>query len=246
MKSVNTNTAQNAATPGAARHGSGRGHGHKRWHVVAALMVLCGGSATWAWAQSVGATGATPALSNAAPAATTNPEPAYRACPGGYYLGARPGRTQYIKDDYFWVVTPEFAATYCMPPEFISTELKGAEAIAYKPVFEGAENCGFGGQREACGRRMAHGLEIYYKSSLRLPGISDTKYSYRAVYMLPITKHLVADKGRTELPKFERWASFRPGIQAKFKGWGLLGIKDDRPLWLHFVKCNTLKKSPMF
>lgn len=156
----------------------------------------------------------------------------YQNCPEGYYSGPRPGKRRYTKDDYLWIVTPEFAAAYCMPPEFIDKELKGAEAIAYKPVQEGAENCGFGGNREACGRRTAHGFEIYYKSSLKLPSASDTKYNYRAFYMLPSSKHLISmSNPQAAVRGREEWERERPGAQRKFIGWGLVGVKGDKPVW---------------
>ena len=41
----------------------------------------------------------------------------YQSCPLGYYSGPRPGKNRYTKDEYLWVVTPEFAAAYCMPSE---------------------------------------------------------------------------------------------------------------------------------
>lgn len=157
----------------------------------------------------------------------------YQNCPEGYYSGPRPGKRRYTKDDYLWVVTPEFAAAYCMPPEFIDKELKGAEAIAYKPVQEGAENCGFGGNREACGRRTAHGFEIYYKSSLKLPSPYETKYSYPSFYMIPSSKHLLSrSAANRELPaEAQAWVNARPGAQRKFTGWGLVGVKGNKPVW---------------
>lgn len=142
----------------------------------------------------------------------------YQNCPEGYYSGPRPGKRRYTKDEYLWVVTPEFAAAYCMPPEFIDKELQGAEAIAYKPVQEGAENCGFGGNREACGRRTAHGFEIYYKSSLKLPSASETKYNFRAFYMLPSSKHLIGPNKPQTPKEASAWVDERPGAQRKFTG----------------------------
>jgi hypothetical protein len=191
----------------------------------AALLGLAALSA--AMAVQAQATGQ-PASSNATP---QDLEAQYRSCPQGYYSGPRAGRNRYTKDEYLWVVTPEFAAAYCMPPEFIDKTLKGAEAVAYKPVQEGAENCGFGGNKEACGRRTAHGFEIYYKSSLKLPSSSNTKYSYGAIYMIPSSKHLIGPH-KTKTPKeHEVWESERPGYQQRFKGWGLVGVKDTKPVW---------------
>lgn len=155
----------------------------------------------------------------------------YQSCPLGYYSGPRPGKNRYTKDEYLWVVTPEFAAAYCMPSEFVDATLKGAEAIAYKPVQEGSENCGFGDNKEACGRRTAHGFEIYYKSSLQLPSVNSTKYNYRAFYMLPSSKHLLSThKIRTD-KEADAYIADRPGAQMRFKGWGLVGVKGHTPVW---------------
>ena len=49
----------------------------------------------------------------------------YQNCEGGWYSGPRPGKARYAKDPFLWVVTPEFAKRFCMPPEFVSTDLKG-------------------------------------------------------------------------------------------------------------------------
>jgi hypothetical protein len=158
----------------------------------------------------------------------------YQNCPSGYYSGPRPGKTRYTKDEYLWVVTPEFAKAWCMPPEFVDATLKGAEAIAYKPVQEGAEHCGWGGQKEVCNRRTAHGFEIYFDSSLKLPSATNTKYNYRAFYMLPSSKHLISSRNHTWSETNPSWEKERPGAQARFAlrgGWGLVGVKDFKPMW---------------
>ena len=89
----------------------------------------------------------------------------YQNCPNGYYSGPRPGKTHYTKDKWVWAVTPEFAKNFCMPPELISPEFKGAEAVAYKLVEDqDEERCGWGGNAEVCGRRTEHRFEIYYRN----------------------------------------------------------------------------------
>lgn len=156
---------------------------------------------------------------------------AYQSCPVGYYSGPRPGKSRYTKDEYLWVVTPEFAKAWCMPPEFVDATLKGAEAVAYKPVQEGAENCGFGGNKEACGRRTAHGFEIYYKSSLQLPGQSATKYNFSGFWMIPTSKHLLSSHKIRTPAEAEAYEAERPGRQTRFRGWGLVGVKGPKPVW---------------
>lgn len=190
------------------------------------LLALC--------CMAAGPTGAqlAPATASASkPISDADLKAQYQGCPLGYYSGPRPGKTRYTKDEYLWVVTPEFARAWCMPPEFVDATLKGAEAIAYKPVQEGAENCGFGGNKEACGRRTAHGFEIYYKSSLQLPSVSSTKYNYGAFYMIPSSKHLLSSHKIRTPAEAEAYEAERPGRQTKFRGWGLVGVKGSQPVW---------------
>eukprot|EP01041_Mallomonas_annulata_P026777 gene26777-48206_t len=89
----------------------------------------------------------------------------YENCPSGHYTGPRPGKARYTKDPWLWVVTPEFARKFCMPPEFVSSELQGAEAIAYKMVQnQDEEVCGWGDNPDVCRRASEHRFEIYYKN----------------------------------------------------------------------------------
>lgn len=171
--------------------------------------------------------------SHAAAKPNSDPEAQYKSCPEGYYSGPRPGRTRYTKDEYIWVVTPEFAAAYCMPPEFVDKNLKGAEAVAYKPVYEGYESCGFGGNKEACGRGTFHGFEIYLRSSTKLQSVSDTKFSFSALHMNAYSKHLLSSNGlaNRSMKAVDQWFDERPGVQKRTKGWGLIGVKGPKPVW---------------
>lgn len=162
----------------------------------------------------------------------------YRHCPAGFYSGPQPGKTRYTKDEYLWVVSPEFAEQYCMPAEFVDKELKGADAVAFRVTEAGTEECGYGGKREVCSRRKALGFEIYYKSSLKLPAINDTKYAARALYMYPLSTHLVSLS--PDLPWDIRnkgpgtqWERERPGYQPKFRpsSFGMVGVKGSRVPW---------------
>jgi hypothetical protein len=127
---------------------------------------------------------ATQALAQFAPPAAPLSDAAVRAkyqnCSDGYYSGPRPGKARYTKDKWMWAITPEFAAKFCMPPEFISTELKGAEAIAYKLVEDQDEEiCGWGGNAEVCGKRTEHRFEIYYRNGA-IPKEREVPYYHAA------------------------------------------------------------------
>lgn len=128
------------------------------------LGVLCLSSA--AWAQQ-GAATAPPQSAVERMLTDAEIKARYRNCPRGYYSGPQPGKARYTKDHYVWAVTPAFAAKFCMPKEFISTELKGAEAVAYRMrVDDDTETCGWGGRSEVCAKSRAHWFEIYYPTGL--------------------------------------------------------------------------------
>jgi hypothetical protein len=183
--------------------------------------------------QAPSSTSTTVSTTLAATPASADLEAQYKSCPEGYYSGPRPGRVRYTKDDYIWAVTPEFAAAYCMPPEYVDKTLKGAEAIAYKPVYEGYESCGFGGNKEACGRGTFHGFEIYLRSSTKLQSVSDTKFSFSALHMNAYSKHLLSSNALANRNgrAVEQWFNDRPGGSMRTKGWGLVGVKGSVPVW---------------
>lgn len=117
----------------------------------------------------------------------------YQNCPNGYYSGPRPGKARYTKDKWVWAVTPEFAKNFCMPPEFVSTELKGAEAVAYKLMEDQDEEiCGWGGNAEVCGKRTEHRFEVYYRNGA-IPKERDVPYFHAAnlpsKMLLSVTEH---------------------------------------------------------
>jgi hypothetical protein len=206
--------------------------------IFSLLLVACDKPISPAQAKSVEVSAAT----NVRQLSEEEIRKKYRNCSEGYYNGPLPGVVRYTKDDYLWVVSPEFAKRYCMPPEFIDTELKGALAIAYKPVQEGTEECGFGGQKEVCGRRMAHGFEIYFDNQIPIEGESDTKYNYRAFYMLPHSKHLLSENNPQTPAEYKDWLKERPGAQSRFKpsSWGIAEAKNGKIIW-DFIACREVQ-----
>ncbi len=155
----------------------------------------------------------------------------YQDCPNGYYSGPRPGKTHYTKDKWVWVVTPEFARNFCMPPEFVSTELKGAEAVAYKLVEDqDEERCGWGGNAEVCGRRTEHRFEIYYRNGT-IPKQREVPYFHAA--NLP-SKMLITESEKGFQAKLKsvktkpRVGALGPFYSQQF---GLQSIADGKIAW---------------
>jgi hypothetical protein len=116
-------------------------------------------------------------VSTVAPLTDSQVKALYQNCPSGYYSGPRPGKTWVTKDNFIWAVTPAFAARFCMPPEFISTELKGAQAVAFQLLRDNSEmNCGFGGNSAACSGKVDLRFEIYIDSAVKLPRRHEGRY----------------------------------------------------------------------
>ncbi len=98
-------------------------------------------------------------------------EKQWQSCEAAHYTGPREGRRNYTLDNYLWVVSPEFAKRYCMPESMVSSELKGAEAIAFRMV-DGADmdRCGVDDQgQHHCTRQSMGRFEIYLPQTLKLP-----------------------------------------------------------------------------
>ncbi|MEZ5665454.1 MAG: hypothetical protein R3E94_18260, partial [Burkholderiaceae bacterium] len=121
----------------------------------------------------------------------------YQHCPGGWYAGPRPGKARFTKDTFLWTVTPAFAERYCMPEAFVSTELKGAEAVAFKLHRDTDEvNCGFGGNPNACGGQLSLRFEVYIKSDVKLPKDPGFVDNYFQAVRLPSS--ILITKSHTE------------------------------------------------
>jgi hypothetical protein len=86
--------------------------------------------------------------------------PNYR-CPDGEYRGPEPGKASYVKDEFTWFVTREFAKRFCMPESFVDEQLKGAEAIAWRVRPSEEANCTLLDDKEICQRRMNFELDVY-------------------------------------------------------------------------------------
>ena len=155
----------------------------------------------------------------------------YQNCPNGYYSGPRPGKSYYTKDKWVWAVTAEFAKNFCMPPEFVSAELKGAEAVAYKLVEDqDEERCGWGGNAEVCGKRTEHRFEIYYRNGT-IPKNREVPYSHAA--NLPSAMLLsTTDKERAFKIKSLKTKPRLGALGAFYsQQFGLQSVKDGKIAW---------------
>ena len=191
------------------------------------MVLACTWTALSAYAQS-GYTGVAsipkvdePVLSDG------NIKAKYQNCPEGYYSGPRPGKARYAKDNYLWVVSPEFAQRYCMPSEFIDKDLKGAEAIAFTlaPGWPG-EQCGWGGKKEVCSQSVYLRFEIYIKRDVKLPVARDINY------------HQKMNTGSSNLISLapDRWnrkyeGPERVGALPRYEDFGLLGVRGNTVEW---------------
>ena len=72
----------------------------------------------------------------------------------------RPG--PFTVDPHIWVYTKAFAERFGMPKEWISKDLKGVEAAAWRKTKTGDVTCGWGGKKDACREEEASILELYF------------------------------------------------------------------------------------
>lgn len=159
-----------------------------------------------------------------------NVEQQYKNCPNGYYSGPRPGRVRYTKDPWLWVVTPQFAQKFCMPPEFVSTELKGAEAVAFKiSERQDEEVCGWGDKAEVCSREKNLRFEIY--TAAKLPKARNVPYFSPA----KLPSNLLISSTEKERKALDRSVKETPRVGAlgvfETQQIGLHGIKDGKVVW---------------
>jgi hypothetical protein len=107
-------------------------------------------------------------------------------CGDGEYRGPEVGKTSYIKDEFSWFVTREFAKRFCMPESFVDDQLKGADAIAWRVKPSEEAFCTLRDGKETCTRKMLFELDLYLKSSLDLPR-SDSAVEFYWNDLQPIT-----------------------------------------------------------
>ena len=100
---------------------------------------------------------------SAVPAATASEAAAAHPKMSRYVATHEGSKSVFRRDPNIWVVTPEVAERSGMPKEWASTELKGVAAAAFRREPEGAEqDCGFGGNQNACRPVINCVLELYF------------------------------------------------------------------------------------
>jgi len=157
----------------------------------------------------------------------------YQNCEEGWYSGPRPGKTRFTQDPYLWVVTPEFAKRFCMPEEFVSEDLKGAEAVAFSLKQNNDEvGCGWANNDKACIGEIVLRFDVYLKSDTQLPKRSDGTYFQRL--------HVPSSMLVTKTPEARKKANqernqLTRGVASEYPfdptQVSLLGIKGSRVEW---------------
>ena len=101
--------------------------------------------------------------------ATAQPILSTYRCTDGEYKGPDTGKSRYLKDDFTWFVTRDFAKRFCMPESFVDEQLKGAEALAWRVKPSEEAICSIKDGKEICSRKNLFELDLYLKSNLALP-----------------------------------------------------------------------------
>jgi len=142
----------------------------KPWHVMLCLALGLHTMGAIAQAQAQ-----TQAL---APSQSQPPRLTYVPGSPTYYRNTHGEKERvevYRRDPNIWVYTPEVAKRAGMPLEWASDELKGVAAAAFRLERDGAEeDCGWGGNRDACKPVYQCVLELYFdRQEHKLPWDKD-------------------------------------------------------------------------
>ena len=88
----------------------------------------------------------------------------------------------YYKDNNVWVYTKEFADLFGMPAKYIE-DVQGVAAAAFRIEDSGYQECGFGGQANACRKVEQCLIDLYFdESKTPLPWASDIKTQWLPWY----------------------------------------------------------------
>jgi len=92
------------------------------------------------------------------------------------------GRAFY-KDNNAWIYTPAFAKTFGMRSEGVSTQLKGAEAVAFRIEDDGFLLCGLGGKIENCKEMPQCMMDVYInENKFPLPWASNKQSEWHPFF----------------------------------------------------------------
>ena len=86
-----------------------------------------------------------------------------------------PGRTNYMVDQYDWVVTSEFAERYGFPREMIDDSIQGAIAVAFR-IYEGNNSCSILNGSDFCIANVKCDMDYYFDNEKnKIPWLNDTQ-----------------------------------------------------------------------
>lgn len=71
------------------------------------------------------------------------------------------GRGTYDKDPNEWIYSKQFSQKFGMPEKWVSDQLKGVEALAFRVATMPYSTCGYGGQADRCAPAVSCILDIY-------------------------------------------------------------------------------------
>jgi hypothetical protein len=99
-------------------------------------------------------------------------------------------------DPNVYAYTAEFAKRFQMPDEWISPDLKGADAVAWR-MMPSYQECGWGGDPKACRQVMECNIDLYFDHQ-RNPLPWDSKRPDRYTYILGSSIRFLSNAPRRE------------------------------------------------
>ena len=116
----------------------------------------------------------------------------------------------YRKDNNIWVYTKEFADLFGMPSKYIE-DVQGIAAAAFRIEDTSFQQCGFGGNADACRKVEECLLDLYFDESKNpLPWVTDIKSQWEPAYSSMIWLRPLG--GRAERPNGTLAVDPPPGV----------------------------------
>lgn len=136
-----------------------------------------------------------------------------------------------LGDPYTWVYNESFANEFRMPAQWVDSELKGADAIAFR-TRESDPMCGWGGKRSACRASYECVINVYFHQKRNPMPWDDsvrwTDFDYRATSVWVLSTLQPLDRKESE--SSDRKSPFTDPASGKSLLWWLVGIPGVSPI----------------
>jgi len=103
----------------------------------------------------------------------------------GKYARAPYSCGPHYRNAALWIYTEAFAKRFGMPKEWVSQELKGAEAVSFRAIPHGMRRCNWGGDPDACTDENWYVFTLYLKADAPIEWLDPELRQSTPLYWYP-------------------------------------------------------------